>query len=140
MSKCFPHLDEELLHKVRGDSSIGASGGKHPHPQHEEEDLHLYEVSDTTFAVRTAAIGEARQSQATQQLAANAEDGDNIISRRLWLYLLDRQNITSSSVGHGQGQQVKWSQMSAQAIQGLAQQLCKGVYSVNGRRGVAVMW
>lgn len=60
----------------------------------------------------------------TQRLAAQqAETEDNIVPRRLWLYLLRRQGV----------EQLKWCQLSAQTMQRLAEEVTKGVYRVEGR-------
>lgn len=144
VSKCFPHLDAQQLLLVRGDShsttSSGSSGSSNKSGgsssgssgQEEgggEEDLRLYEVSDRPAPVDSpsgSGSGGGNNNANTQQPSVDAEDKDNIISKRLWLYLLDRQGLGSG--------QLKWCQMSAQAIQGLAQELTKGVYTVNGKR------
>lgn len=127
MSKCFPHLDEELLLRVKGDAAAATatheSSSRSSSSREEVEDLSLYEVSSERATPPSQR--QPHQPPAQQQLpTAEMEDSDNIISRRLWLYLLDRQKV-------GMGQ-LKWCQMSAQSIQGLAQELTKGVFRVNG--------
>ena len=54
---------------------------------------------------------------------AATEAEDNVIPRRLWMYLLRRQGL----------EQQKWGQVSTQALLKLAHEVTKGVYSVQGR-------
>lgn len=71
----------------------------------EEADLSIYDVPEQ------------------QRLAAAAETEDNVIPRRLWIYLLRRQGL----------EQQKWGQVSTLAIHKLAEEVTKGVYGVQGR-------
>lgn len=134
LSKCFPHLTDELMFDLKEkmnaatvipnmrradiahknyieyqnseqDSSKSSNGGAAGY-EAEEADLSHYDVPEA------------------QRLAAQqAETEDNLIPRRLWLYLLRRQGV----------EQLKWCQLSAQATLRLAEEVTKGVHRVEGR-------
>jgi len=119
LSKCFPHLTEELLAEMKERMAVSMLG-----QNARREDIgyrrYMEEVGNTGEEEADMSIYDVPEQQ---RLAASAEGEDNVVPRRLWLYLLRRQGL----------EQQKWGQVSTRALQGLAHEVTKGVYGVQGR-------
>ena len=104
VGKCFPHLSEDMLSLIREgmdnlDESIIYDHGQQPMVDEDEG-------SDSDGDMNVGATADA-----------------NIISRRLWLYLLERLQISP---------QMKWGEVSQSTISRMVEQLTKAKYAVEG--------
>jgi len=105
VGKCFPHLSEEMLGCIREgmdslDESIIYDRDQQPLIDQEEG----------------SSDGESENNPGVSDT--------NIISRRLWLYLLERLEIPS---------QTKWGEVSLSTISRMVEQLTRTKYSVEGK-------
>lgn len=139
LSKCFPHLTEELMLELKEKMNAATvvpnmlradiAHKRYQEYQHSEQDSNTISNKNGKNSGIIGVEGEEADLShydvpEGQRLAAQqAETEDNLIPRRLWLYLLRRQGV----------EQLKWCQLSAQATQRLAEEVTKGVYRVEGR-------
>lgn len=120
LSKCFPHLTEELLAEMK-ERMTAAAAGQNARREDIAYRKYMEEVGSTNEEEADLSIYDVPEQQ--RLAAASSEGEDNVIPRRLWLYLLRRQGLD----------QQKWGQVSTQALQRLAHEVTKGVYGVQGR-------
>ncbi len=79
--------------------------------------------SRSSNEVEAADLSHYDVPEAQRLASEQADTEDNLIPRRLWLYLLRRQGVD----------QLKWCQLSAQATLRLAEEVTKGLHRVEGR-------
>jgi len=134
LSKCFPHLTDELMFELKEKMKVATVVPNMRRADIAHKNYIEYQNSEQDSKSRSkdgAAGFEAEEADLShydvpeaQRLAAQqAETEDNLIPRRLWLYLLRRQGV----------EQQKWCQLSAQATLRLAEEVTKGVHRVEGR-------
>ena len=114
VGRFFPQLSADLQRQVRAHfpattTVTAAAAGA----EEDELDLHMYGVSAVD------------QPSPPQDATIKGEEESGQISRRLWQYLLRRQGIEDP--------QIRWGQLSAQAILGLAQEITQGRFAVDGK-------
>ena len=131
LSKCFPHLTDELMLELKEKMNAATVVPNMLRADIAHKNYQEYQNSEQDISRSSTSCKEAEEPDLShydvpeaQRLAAQqAETEDNLIPRRLWLYLLRRQGV----------EQLKWCQLSTQATLRLAEEVTKGVHRVEGR-------
>ena len=80
----------------------------------------------SNFYPRFMKVSPARVASDVPGAGAGAVDGEFYLSKRLWSYLLQRSGISTEMV-------LKWNDLSKSQAAKLADELCRGRYTVSGR-------
>ena len=104
VGKCFPHLSEDMLSFIK-------EGMDSP-----DEETIIYDRDQQPWM--------DKDDEEDSQTSSGVIVDTNIISRRLWLYLLERLEVPP---------QTKWGEVSLSTISRMVEQLSRAKYSVQGR-------
>ena len=111
VGKCFPHLSEDMLSFIKeGMDSLDES------IIYDRDQQPLFDKEEVDGSGSTSRDGDSENS-------SGVTADTNIISRRLWLYLLDRLEVSP---------QMKWGEVSLSTINRMVELLSRAKYSVEG--------
>ena len=108
VGKCFPHLSEDMLSFIKeGMDSL-------------DESI-IYDRDQQPLLDKEESGSTSRDGDSENSSGVTADT--NIISRRLWLYLLERLEVPP---------QMKWGEVSLSTISRMVELLSRAKYSVEG--------